>query len=795
MPMAKIYLLDGNYLAYRSFYAIPHLQTSSGKPIGALYGFASTIIKILKDYHALYLGVAFDMKAPTFRHHLFDHYKITRKPMPEALVQQLPEIRNILDAFGIPIIEKEGYEADDLLASMALDCAAQGYESIIVTGDKDLAQVLGNGISLLNPATWKSLDTQSFLKKYGFSSDHIIDFLALTGDASDCIPGVPGIGEKTATALISTFGSLDELYSRLDELDSARTKRLLEEGREAASFSKKLLLFARVEVPYSCEDLRISSCNLPSIENLLTSFEFYSLLPTVRALFSSGEATEEFFAIGSEEIPFAKIAEDPLSFKDLLEDPSSSKTGSSIKEKIHFFSSNAIVLQGPSFDIDIASSLLLCPVPSSSLSKARRSLEESLRAEGMEELFFEIENPLPAVLASMESQGILIDTSYYQNLSEEFASQIADLEEKIFALAGEKINLNSPLQISKILFERLLLPTGKKRKQGYATDSATLERIRHLHPIISLILEYREIAKLKSSHLDGVVSFVNPSTGRIHPHFSQTATTSGRLSCSKPNLQTIPARTDRGSLVRKMFIATAGSSFYSFDYNQIELRLLAHFSKDPLLLDTFSQGADIHLETARLLFPEKFSGLFSDSQDSLRRIAKTINFGILYGMGAYGLSTQLGISREEAQAFIDAYFARLPGVRAYLAESIRLAKEQGYAKTLFGRRRYLPDLSSDRRSTREAAERIAINMPLQGTAAEIIKKAMIKIFTLFKEEGVSGAMVLQVHDELLFELPEKEEYLLPRISAIMEGIYPFQVPLIVKSEKGSNYLEMKEMTE
>ena len=793
--MAKIYLLDGNYLAYRSFYAIPHLQSSSGKPVGALYGFASTIIKILKDYQALYLGVAFDMKAPTFRHHLFDHYKITRKPMPELLVEQLPEIRNILDAFGIPIIEKEGYEADDLLASMALDYAAQGYESIIVTGDKDLAQVLGKGISLLNPATWKSLDRQSFLKKYGFSSEHIVDFLALTGDASDNIPGVPGIGEKTATALISTFGSLDELYSRLNELDSARIKRLLEEGRDSAFFSKKLLLLARVEVPYFCEDLRISSTNLASIESLFTSFEFHSLLPSVRDLFSSGEAEEELFAIGSEEIPFSKIAQSPLSYKALLEDPSISKTGSSIKEKIHFFSSNSIILQGPTFDIDIASSLLSSPVPRFSLCKARKTLEESLRREGVERLFFEIENPLPPVLASMESQGIRIDLDYCQKLSEDFASQIRVLEEKIFALAGEKINLNSPLQVSKILFERLLLPAGKKRKQGYSTDSATLEGLRHLHPIIPLILEYREIAKLKSSHLDSLLSFVNPATGRIHPHFSQTVTTSGRLSCSKPNLQTIPARTDRGSLVRKMFIANSDASFYSFDYNQIELRLLAHFSKDPLLLETFSQGADIHLETARLLFPEKFSGLFSDSQDSLRRIAKTINFGILYGMGAYGLSTQLGISREEAQSFIDAYFARLPGVRAYLAESIRLAQERGYATTLFGRRRYLPDLSSDRRSIREAAERIAINMPLQGTAAEIIKKAMIEIFTLFKEEGVSGAMLLQIHDELLFELPEKEEYLLPRISDIMENIYPFQVPLIVKSEKGSNYLEMKGIPE
>ncbi len=789
----KIFLIDANNIIYRSFFAIRRFTTSTGHPTNAVFGFVSTLLKILKEYSPSYIAVVFDSPGPTFRHTLFEEYKIARKPMPDELQVQIPIIKEIIQAFGIKILQKDGYEADDILASLALKFSDEDFDVVIITGDKDMLQLLNKNITVLNPGTWKIIDYDTFHGKYGFTPVNIVDYLAIAGDASDSIPGVRGIGEKTATTLIKTFTTVENLYENIENI-KGKTRDNLLAGKDSAFLSKKLVSLANnISLEIDVENLKIGNPDIPKIKEIFQNLEFRKFEDSISDIFSDAlpETEEDVFAIGEEIFSFKEIIQNPEKFRQNLEDKNILKIGKDIKEKIKQLASKNIYLAPPYFDITIASFLLGKSPVVTDVLQAYKDYREELKKQDMEFIFDSIETPLIEVIASMEVNGILVDVCYLKSLKEQYEKDIINIQEKIFALEGEVFNINSPSQVGKILFERLGLPAKKKTKTGYSTDTSTLQQIRTKHKIVDLILQYRELSKLCSTYIDGFYQYVNPDDNRIHPEFLQTGVSSGRLACRNPNLQAIPVRTEKGSLIRKIFVAPQGATFYSFDYNQIELRVLAHFSNDPVLCDAFKSGRDIHLETAKLLFSFQSDSLFEDEEvERYRRIAKTINFGIIYGMNGYGLAQRLSCTPEEGQAFIDQYFAKFQGVRKYIHQSISEAEKLGYVKTMSGRKRYLPEIYSENRNQREFASRVAVNMPIQGTAAEIIKLAMIKIHNLIKERKLQSKMILQIHDELLFEIYDNQKDIFEEIKAIMENICCLNVPLKVDVEKGKNYLEM-----
>jgi DNA polymerase-1 len=861
-------LVDGTALAYRAYFAFIRnpLINSKGENTSASYGFTTILVNLLKNYKPDYLGVAFDTKAPTFRHEKFEAYKAQRPGMPDELKAQLPRIKQVLKAMEIAVLENDGYEADDVLAGLAKQAEVKGWPSYIVTGDKDLLQIVTESIKVIRPRTGKS-EEQIFgpaevKREYGVEPEKIIDIFALSGDAVDNVPGVPGIGPKTATELILEFGSFDALYKNLSKVKKPRIKKLLEDNKEQALLSKELVTLHLDELPkVSLSDLHTHEPDREKLAQLFRELEFGSLLREFQAgqvksvefqnvkagsdlelILGKIKKTGEFcfepefrqgllyrIALMIDGKPLIVDKKNLPKLKDLWETPKITKIGHDIKSTIR---KSGLDITDPKFDTMLASYLLdpswrhhqslealagehlglaFDSAPNAGKKQTEMSFEvddqtrdqmlgrqvDAIKAlkgkfqkemgdKNLTDLFEKVEMPLLSVLARMESTGVLLDLGFFKDMSQDLEKQIAKLEKQIYKEAGEEFNINSPKQLGAILFEKLKIGKAKKTKTGYSTDVSVLESFAGIHPLPRLILDYRQLFKLKSTYVDALPALVNDKTGRLHTTFNQALTETGRLSSSDPNLQNIPMREGVGREIRKGFVAEKGHLLLSADYSQVELRLVAHLSGDQRLQQAFKSKRDIHTETACAVFGCNEDEVTPD----MRRKAKAINFGIIYGMGPYGLAQQLGIGVGEAAAFIEQYFQQFPQVQAWIALTTAQAKKDGFVCTMLGRRRYLPEINSDNGQRRAFAERTAVNTPIQGTAADLIKLAMVNIQGIFQKEKLKSRMILQVHDELLFEV-EKDE--LVRVKKIvkheMENAIEISVPIVVEMGEGENWFE------
>ncbi len=798
--MKDIYLIDGSALIYRSFYAIRDLRTSSGQLINAAYGFTSILLKLLKDRNPEHMCVFFDLKAPTYRHDAFAAYKAQRKPMPDELAAQLPQIKKITALLGIKCLERKGYEADDLIAALTEKLKGGDCRIVIVTGDKDIMQLLEENVVMLNPDGWKYFSKNDFIEKFGLQPENMTDIIGLAGDASDNIPGVPGIGEKTALKFLKEYGTVENLYENLDSVLPAKMRQKLEQNRESAFFSKKLAeLQKSADTETGIEEIKISPPCLKELLELFGKLEFSKLAERLKEMHPS--AAEQVcmredvltFSTG-ESVSMEELTSDTDKYRKLIEDAGTEKYGFNLKEFITALARKKVFLKNPAFDAAVARHLSGRVINESSIFPLMEQYGRILKELDMEDLFFKVEMPLINTLAWMETNGIKTDKNVLMEFNSELDRELETLQNRIYQSAGEMFNVNSPQQLSSVLFEKLKLPVKRKTKTGYSTDTAVLKELAEMHPLPKYVFEYRELFKLKSTYVEGLIPFIDENTGRIYPKFSQVSTSTGRLSCSGPNLQNIPVRTDRGSRIRKAFTCEDGKILYSFDYSQIELRVLADFSGDPYLVRAFIEDKDIHGETADILFSG--DSLFSATADvsetgDRRRIAKTINFGILYGMSAYGLSKELNIPVSSADNFINDYFAKFSGVKKYLEKTVEQAEKKGYVSTILKRRRYFPEISSRDKTRREFARRAATNMPIQGSAADLIKLAMNRIHEYFVREKLKSAMVLQIHDELLFEVvPAEEKKIEENVKRLMENVLKLKVPLKVDVKKGPDYLDM-----
>ncbi|HNS31834.1 MAG TPA: DNA polymerase I [bacterium] len=798
--MANIYIIDGSSIVYRAFHAIRDLKTSSGQPTNAIYGFITALLKLLREKEPVYIMFVFDMKGPTVRHGTFAEYKANRKPMPDELSLQIPTIKKIIELFGIRIFEKQGYEADDIIASAVRKFATESNIIYIVTGDKDMYQLIGNNVFLINPGDGSITDRKRFIKKYGVEPVNIIDLIGLSGDKSDNIPGINGIGEKTALKLIKEYGDIEGIFSGIDKIVPEKLRKKLYEGKDTVYMGKKLgTLIDDIPIDSCVEDIKIGETDIKGLLELLENLEFRKLAAKIRGTFlkEGGNLLPENtmgFSTG-DVFTYEEIIRNPEAFKDICESPIIEKCGFDIKRKMVELGRIGINFSMPFFDIAVAAHLTGKSISEKNIFSCRDRYAEYLESMGLKKLFDDVEIPLVKSLALLEANGIKTDKEFLVNFSGRLKKELDILQDRIYAAAGEVFNLNSSQQLSHILFKKLGLPSGRKTKTGFSTDNAVLKELSDVHPIVNMLLQYREIYKLNSTYAEGLIPFISQETGRIHPDYSQVSTSTGRLSCSNPNLQNIPVKTERGSEIRRAFCAEGKNILYSFDYSQIELRILAHFSQDRYLTDAFKNDRDIHQETADILFAG--DSLFSPSIDAggardMRRVAKTINFGIIYGMGAYGLSQELNIALSEADNFIREYFARFSGVKEYINDTVKFVEKNGYVTTILKRRRYINEVLSQDKRQKEFGMRAAINMPIQGSAADLIKLAMNRINEYFSSEKMKSMMVLQVHDELLFEtVPGEEKSVCKNVKDIMEGVMSLKVPLKVDVKKGSNYLDME----
>ncbi|MCD6320415.1 MAG: DNA polymerase I [Candidatus Desulfofervidaceae bacterium] len=886
----RLFLIDGSSYIYRAYHALTPLSNSKGFPTHAIYGVTNMLLKILREKKPEYIAIIFDTKGPTFRHKESPTYKANRPQMPEDLAQQIPYIKRIVEALGLPVLEKEGFEADDTIATLCKHFASEDVDIVVVSGDKDLHQLLSSKVIIWDSMRDKVLKEEDIIKKYKLPPVRLKEIMALTGDKIDNIPGVPGVGEKTAIKLLQQFGSLETLLSRLNEVKPERIKKNLIACKEQIRTNLKLVnLDDSVPLKVTLRDLRLGKQDKETLKHLFEEFEFRRLLKELLPYQSLSEAkyytvldkralremvkrlkkTDAFAlrlethgkdALSAEIVgisfcfqpgkawylplghfylgvpPQLSIKEVLNLLKPVLENEEISKVGHNIKYDMLVLRRYDIELKGIAFDTMVAAYTLNPTQTNYSLEelaqiylkikkrelkdivrqgrkempfsqvdidtardyaceevdvtlKLEKLFEARLKESSQQRLFREIEMPLIPVLADMEWWGVKIDQEYLKYLSHTFASQLREIERRIFALAGEEFNINSPAQLRYILFEKLGLPPVKKTrgKTGYSTDAEVLNALALIHPLAREVVRYRMLMKLKSGYVDALPQMVSSHTGRIHTFYNQAVTATGRLSSSEPNLQNIPARGEEGRSIRQAFIPETGWLYLAADYSQIELRLLAHFSQDEALLTAFQQGEDIHTRTAAEIFQVSPEFVTPD----MRQQAKVINFGIIYGMSPYGLSKELGIEVSVAKKYIDQYFARYPGVKAYIETSLEKAKETGYVETLFKRKRLLPEIKSKNQIMRKAAERIAINTPIQGTAAEIIKIAMIRLWRSLKKEGLKTKMIMQVHDELIFELPpEEEEILIPLVKNTMEQVVSLKVPLEVKVKLGRNWAEV-----
>jgi DNA polymerase-1 len=892
---SRYVLIDGHSLAYRAFYALPKdLATSSGQMTNAVYGFTSMLIKLLEELRPQAVIAAFDKGKPEFRLKKFAEYKAHRKPMPDELREQIDIIHGVLEALNIPCLEEEGYEADDILATL-VERLPTDAEVFIVTGDRDALQLVDDRVKVV--ANRKGItdiiiyDPQKVEEKYGVAPGQIVDYLALKGDASDNIPGVPGIGEKTASALIQEFGGLDEVYENLDKVKGARWRKALEENRESADMSRELARM-RSDVPLGIEGIpgiELEPWEQEGIERIFASLEFKKLherlLATGPLLFAEyagemakGESLKparEIAIKGDKELQdlskackecgeialYAHIDGEGFSRGEMssiaaavgentyhidLNDGRGKELACALLEMLEAdrdlrvlgYQAKEMMVQcakicerypGFDFDVELASYLINPSGVKHDLESAMTQflgtiLEESKegqldlleseekRATGdmrralgvirlvepmqaeinlkeVRSLYEEVEIPLQGVLADMEIKGVRLDATILGAMEKEMEEEIEELEEGVYDLAGEHFNLNSPQQLSHILFEVLDLPPVKKTKTGYATDVSVLNALRELHPIADLLLRYRELSKLKSTYISALPRLVDTDTGRLHASFNQAVTATGRLSSSNPNLQNIPVRTPLGRKIRKAFIPTSeGGVILAADYSQIELRVMAHLSEDPGLMRAFEEDLDIHTSTAS----EVFDVSLDEVTPEQRNRAKAINFGIIYGISPYGLAVQLGIEQEEAETYIRNYFRRYPQVRAFLDKQVEEASRNGYVVTLLGRRREIPELAAGNVRMRKFGERLAFNTPIQGSAADIIKLAMLRIHRGLDEGGFASGMILQVHDELVFDVePGEQEGVEEAVRKEMEGALELEVPLKVDIGMGSSWYEAK----
>jgi DNA polymerase-1 len=907
MPAQKqlLLLFDGHALIHRGFHALPPLAvTKTGEPTGAVYGFASMLLKVVADLKPTHWAIAFDSSAPTFRHKQFEDYKAHRPAAPDELKCQFGRVRELVEAFNLPSFEVAGYEADDILGTISQQASEQEIDTIIVTGDTDTFQLVSPYVSVLTPRPGKTFsdtivyDEAAVRQRYGLLPQQLADLKGLKGDPSDNIPGVLGIGEKTATKLIQQFESIEGIYDHIGEVIPERVQKLLKDGENEARQSKELAtIVTDVPVALDLTASRVGAYERDEVAQILRELEFSSLLPKLPENIvkeqgiaqvetpTSGEAVEyqivdtvdsldkvisvlsqlESFAIDTETtgrdprqaalvgislsaapgkawyLPVGHSAGDqlPLSqviatLKPLLEDPRVIKIAHNGKYDMAVLLKYGVKMENLGFDTMIAAYLLgekalgLKPLAFSKLgiemtpignligtgakqismawvdirrvveyacadadiaNRLSKLLEVELKDQGLWELFTMVEMPLLPVLLRMEANGVALDTSRLREMSWGMGEKAAKVESEIYSCVGHAFNVNSTQQLGAVLFEELKLPPTKRTKSGYSTDASVLEGLKGAHPVIELLLEYRQLMKLKSTYVDALPALIDPNTERVHTSFNQTGTTTGRLSSSDPNLQNIPVRTEEGRQVRRAFIAEKESSLLlAADYSQIDLRVLAHLSQDPRLLAAFAQDEDIHATTAAQVFGVPLSGVTPD----MRRLAKTVNFGVIYGMSEYGLEQATELSRQEAAQFIQAYFEKYSGVREYLAATKRDAAEKGYVQTVLGRRRYIPEINSSNAQVRMAAERMAINMPVQGTSADIIKVAMIELQRGMDRKGLEAKMILQVHDELLFELPQEEvEELRQLVLRIMPEALKLSVPLKVDVKTGRNWDEME----
>lgn len=896
----KLVLIDGHSILNRAFFGLPDLTNSQGVHTNAVYGFLNIMFKILEEEKPDYLTVAFDVHAPTFRHKMFEEYKGTRKPMADELRQQVPLIKEMLKAMGITIVEKEGYEADDILGTLSVKAEKEGMDVAVISGDRDLLQLATEHVMIRIPKTKKTgTEIENYLaddvvEKYGVTPKEFIDVKALQGDTADNIPGVPGIGEKTAGALIAKYHSIEAVHEDAPNVKPPRASKNIVEFWDQAVMSKELAtIITDAPVDYEFKDAQIDGidslyteeafmmCKRLEFKNLLPRFDVqapknnveenfkvisdkkslddiikraskkdvaFSIIPGKPggedtdgqlSLFEQND-TNDYIALvlvfSEEDIYFIKtgkeITSDYLN-KQLEALDANTWISPDLKKNLHLMKAGGFTPDERKkyFDMTVAAYLLnpllgdypydgvakdyLSIVLSSKKDylgkltceqmikedekkvvdyacyeayiawKSKEILESNLKEKGMYELYENIEMPLVFVLYDMEKEGIRADGDKLKEYSRELAVSINKIEKRIYEEAGEEFNINSPKQLGIVLFEKLQLPNEKKTKTGYSTSAEVLDKLAPDHPIVADVLEYRQLSKLKSTYADGLINFIEQD-GKIHTTFNQTITATGRLSSTDPNLQNIPIRIELGKLIRKVFLPEQGHLFVDSDYSQIELRVLAHLSDDEKLIAAFKNGQDIHRSTASLVFDTPFD----EVTDIQRRNAKAVNFGIVYGISAFGLANDLNIGRKEAQAYIDSYFEKYPKIKAFLDKTVSEAKEKGYIKTMFGRIRPIPELSSSNFMQRQFGERVAMNSPIQGTAADIIKIAMIRVHDRLLKENLKSKLILQVHDELLIETAEDEkEYVIELLEEEMHKAADLKVSMEVGTECGYDWYD------
>lgn len=882
----RLYIIDGNSYIYRAFFAIRGLSTSYGLPTNAVFGFASMLLKVIKEKAPELLAIAFDPKGPTRRHAVFALYKAQRPPMPKDLVPQIPYIHRLVSAFRIPVFMIDGQEADDVIATLASRAYEKGMDVTIVTGDKDIMQLIRPGITVYDTLKDKVYGPAEVQERFGVPPEKMVEIMGLMGDAVDNIPGVPGIGEKTARALVEKYGSIENILAHADEITKPKLRQSLIESADIARKSRELAaLITDLPIDIDFDKLRRKEPDAAALMSLFRELEFTSLLKHVsrkaetRAEYSTVVTEDDFRNLLSRlrqspeiSIDTETTSTDPIraglvgisfslepgrawyipighryqdvprqldrdtvlaGLKPILEDPGIKKIGQNLKYDFIVFKRHGINMAGISFDTMIASYVINPGRPSHSLEaialeyldykvttyedvtgsgkgqrpfeevdietatryagedadivlRLKRELEPRLKEHGLEVLFRDIEMPLMEVLADIELTGVKIDAGFLHDLSRRLEAEIEESARSIYEMAGTEFNINSPKQLADILFGKIGLRPSKRTKTGFSTNVDVLEELSHIHPLPGEILNYRSLVKLKSTYIDALPALINPETGRLHTSLNQTVTATGRLSSSDPNLQNIPIRTETGREIRKAFIPEEGCSILSADYSQIELRILAHLSNDPGLIATFRQDEDVHTRTASEIFGLPIEEITAE----MRRKAKAVNFGIIYGISAFGLAQNIGVSNTEAKRYIDGYFERYPKVREFIDRTIEEARTKGYVTTLFGRRRFIPELSSSAAALRASGERAAVNTPIQGTAADMIKIAMIRIHRRLKQEGLSARIILQIHDELVLEVPNAEIDTARHIVRDgMENVAELSVPVKVDMGVGRNWDE------
>lgn len=881
-----LYLIDGSALMYRAYFAFIRnpLVNSRGEETSASFGFVNTILSLVREHDPSHLAVVFDTGRPTFRHEMYPAYKATRQKMPPEMAAQIPRIREAVEALGLPMLEMEGWEADDVIGTLAVRAARGGFDVVLVTGDKDFMQVLGPRISMFVPIKNEVVTADTVSGKIGVPPERVIDLMALMGDSSDNVPGLPKVGEKTARELLTEFGTLDGVLEHASEIKKPAIRATVEENRALALLSKKLVTIdTDVPIDTDIESLRFKGFTTERAVEFFREMEFSSLIDAIRKRGSSSEdgpgpesasdgslddailafrgrtdiaidmfassdepmtadiigislvsgdlaryfplghtdegtiAPERFFPllrglltapgvrVTAHDAKFHRImlarhgaGDIPFAFDTFLAayvlDPGTRNYDIKALAEVHLnrrlgplaelLGSGREKKSPAALDIDTAARF--SGRRAGAVALLAEKFGPRIESDGLAPLYRDLEMPLMEVLAEMEMRGVRLDTDLLATISSELARGMDELDGKIADSAGERFNINSPKQLAYILFEKIGLKPVRKGKTGYSTDIDVLTRLAAQHELPGMILEYRQLAKLKSTYADALPQMINPATGRVHTSFNQAVTSTGRLSSSNPNLQNIPIRTELGRTIRAAFIAEPGCVVLSADYSQIELRIMAHISKDPVLVNAFRRGEDIHSNTASLIFG-LIPGLLTPEH---RRLAKVINFGVMYGMGPHSLSEQLGITFGEAKRYIEHYFATHRGVRDYIDRTIEEAERTGYVTTLLGRRRSVSDIHSTNRNVAEFAKRTAINTPIQGSAADLIKKSMIELDARLKKEGFRSAMILQVHDELVLEVPENEiEPVRAVVKEVMEGAMTLDVPLVAETGVGAHWLE------